>query len=165
MYLTQGWLHISSTTESFAPTSSTFPDGSPIPTKWTDELWILLDNKGNAIKAITLQDTGDPTTSQVSVFEKGVWTNVTLGFSMPPEEYKPRLDNGFFSSTVPYKSSILLDRYNDIVDSRDVVVFVVTEKLKNPVKLLKDTKDKKSKEINGSVYKYYFFLILACLHK
>ena len=109
-------------TESFAPDSVTLPDGSPTPTKWKDELWVLLDNKGNAVKAVTLQDTGDPTTSQVSVFDQGIWTNITLGTSSQEVEvYKPTLDSGFFNSFVPYKNSVVLDQYREIVNGQDVV--------------------------------------------
>lgn len=154
VYLTEGWLHISSMTESFAPDSVTLPDGSPTPTKWKDELWVLLDIKGNAIKAVTLQDTGDPTTSQVSVFDQGIWTNITLGTSSQEVEvYKPTLDSGFFNSFVPYKNSVVLDQYREVVNGQGVVVFVSTEKYKSPVKIVKDNK---VKEINGAGYKYYF---------
>lgn len=157
VYLTEGWLHISSATESFVQNSTTLPDGSPTPTKWTDNLWVLLDNKGNAIQAVTIQDTGDPTTSQVSVFQHGIWTNVTLGISsQEPELYKPTLDSGFFDSVVPYKNSIILDRNNEMINGQNVILFVSTEKYKNPIKLLKDTKEKKAKEINGVAHKYYF---------
>ncbi len=157
VYLTEGWLHISSMTESFAPDSVTLPDGSPTPTKWMDELWVLLDSKGNAIQAVTLQDTGDPTTSQVSVFDRGIWTNITLGISsQEPEVYKPTLDSGFYNTFVPYTNSTTLEQYNEMINEQDVVVFVSTEKYKSPVKILKDTKDLKAREINGVVYKFYF---------
>jgi|SRR5215216_903942 len=156
VYLTEGWLHISSATEVFMPDAATMPDGSPVPTRWTDNVWVLLDGKGDAVKAVSIQDTGNQITSQVSVFEDGIWTNITLGFSSSePETYRPTLDGGFYS-VVPYKNSIMLDQYNEVVGGQDVVVFVSTEKYKDPIKILKDTKDKKAKEINGVVYKYYF---------
>lgn len=156
LYLTEGWLHISSTTEVFAPDATTLPDGSPAPTKWTNELWVLLDDKGNAIKAVSTQDTGDPTMFQVSVFEESIWTNITLGFSSDPETYKPTLDSGFSGSIASYKNSLILDQYNEILNGQDVIVFVSTEKYKEPVKTLKDTEGKKAKEITAVVYKYYF---------
>lgn len=156
VYLTEGWLHISSATEVFISDASTLPDGSPVPTRWTDNVWVLLDGKGDAVKAVSIQDTGNPITSQVSVFEDGIWTNVTLEFSSEPESYRPTIDGGFYNSVVPYKNSIVLDQYNEVVNGQDVVVFVSTEKYKDPIKILKDTQDKKAKEINGVVYKYYF---------
>jgi hypothetical protein len=156
VYLTEGWLHSSSVTESFAPDSTTLPDGSPIPTKWTNELWVLLDDKGNAIKAVSTQDTGDPTMFQVSVFEESIWTNITLGFSSDPETYKPTLDSGFSSSIASYKNSLILDQYNEILNGQDVIVFVSTEKYKEPIKILKDTEEKRAKEITAVVHKYYF---------
>lgn len=144
-YLTAGWLHISSVTESFMPASPTLPDGSPAPTKWTSESWILLDNNGNAIKAVSTQDTGNPTMFQVSVFEENIWTNITLGsWSSEPETYQPRLDNGFFGSVMPYKDSILLDQYRDSLNGKESVVFVATENYKNPTKF------------TSMVQKYYF---------
>lgn len=156
VYLTEGWLHISSTTEVFAPDATTLPDGSPAPTKWTNELWVLLDDKGNAIKAVSTQDTGDPTMFQVSVFEESIWTNITLGFSSGPETYKPTLDSGFSGSIASYRNSLILDHYNEILNGQDVIVFVSTEKYKEPIKTLKDTEGKKAKEITAVVKKYYF---------
>jgi hypothetical protein len=156
-YLVAGWLHISSVTESFAPASNTLPDGSPTPTKWTSESWILLDDDGNAIKAVSTQDTGNPTMYQVTVFEEGIWTNITLEFSSSELEiYRPRLDNGFFNSVVPHKNSIILDQYSESLNGEESVVFVSTEKYKNPIKILKDTEDKKATELTSVVHKYYF---------
>ena len=156
VYLTEGWLHISSVTESFAPESDTLPDGSPAPTKWTNELWVLLDDKGNAIKAVSTQDTGDPNMFQASVFEENIWTNITLGFSSEPETYRPTLDSGFFSSVASYKNSLILEQNNETLNGQDVVVFVSTEKYKEPIKILKDAEGKKAKEITAVVHKYYF---------
>jgi hypothetical protein len=156
-YLTAGWLHIFSVTESFAPASTTLPDGSPTPTKWTSESWILLDNSGNAIKAVSTQDTGNPAMYQVSVFEDSIWTNKTLGSSSSePETYRPTLDSGFLNSVASYKDSMILDKYSEILNGKDVVVFVSTENYKNPIKILKDTGDKKAKELTSAVNKYYF---------
>jgi hypothetical protein len=156
VYLTEGWLHISSVTESFGSESTTLPDGSPTPTKWTNELWVLLDDKGNAVKAVSTQDTGDPNMFQASVFEESIWTNITLGFSSEPETYRPTLDSGFFSSVASYKNSLILDQYNKILNGQDAVVFVSTEKYKEPIKILKDAEGKKAKEITAVVHKYYF---------
>lgn len=153
-FLTAGWLHISSTTETFSVSQATFPDGSPIPTKWTDDLWVLLDNKGNAIKAVTLQDTGNPNTSQISVFENGFWTNVTLGtVSSELEVYRPTLDSGFLASVIQYKDILNLSTDMADIHGQKVIMFATEEKLKNPMKI---TKDGKEKEIHGSVYMFYF---------
>lgn len=153
-FLSEGWLHISSTTEIFSDVQNTFPDGSPIPTKWTDDLWVLLDDNGKAIKAVSVQDTGDSNTSQVSVFENGIWTNVTLGVvSSEPENYRPTLDSGFLNSTVEYKDITKLSTDTSIVDGQKAIIFVMEEKLKDPIELGKGGKDKK---IYGSVYRFYF---------
>ena len=157
VYLTAGWLHSSSVTEFFAPASPTLPDGSPTPTKWMNELWVLLEDNGNAIKAVTIQDTGDPTMYQVSVFEESKWTNITLGFSSSePETYRPNLDSGFLTFVASYKDLIILDQYSEILNGKDVVVFVSTQKYKNPIRVLKDTEDKKATELTSVVNKYYF---------
>lgn len=157
VYLTAGWLHISSVTESFAPASTTLPDGSPTPTKWTSETWVLLDEHGNALKAISTQDTGNPIMYQVSVFEESIWTNLTLGVSSSePEAYIPTLDSGFFNSVVPYKDSIILGQYSESLNGKDTVVFVSTEKYKDPVKVLEDTENQKTMELTSSIQKYYF---------
>lgn len=153
-FLTEGWLHISSTTKAFSVSQNTFPDGSPIPAKWTDDLWVLLDTKGNAIKAVSIQDTGDPTTSQISVFENGLWTNITLGaVSSEPEAYRPTLDSGFLTSAIQYKDTLKLSADVTDINDQKVVVFTTEEKFKAPMKIMKDGKEK---DIYGSVYKFYF---------
>ena len=157
IYLVAGWLHISSVTESFAPASTTLPDGSPTPTKWTSETWVLLDHEGNAIKAVSTQDTGNPTMYQVSVFEESIWTNITLGVSSSESEtYTPTLDSGFFNSVVRYKDTLILDQYSESLNGKDVVVFVSTEKRKNPIKILEDTENQKITELTSAIQKYYF---------
>ncbi|MEW6284660.1 MAG: hypothetical protein AB1509_00395 [Chloroflexota bacterium] len=159
VYLTAGWLHISSQTESFISASTVMPDGSPVPAKWTDDLWVYLDENGNAIKAVSIQDTGSQSTSQISVFEKGIWTNLSLGISSSePETYKPGLDSGFFGTVLPYKDSVNLDEYQEVMNGQNVVIFMVTERYEKPVKILKDTQEKKAREISGVVFKYYFSL-------
>ena len=129
----------------------------PTPTKWTSELWILLDNDGNAIKAVSTQDTGNPSMFQVSVFEESIWTNITLGSSSSePETYRPTLDNGFFNSVVPYKDSIILNQYSESLHGKEFVVFVATEKYKNPIEILEDTENQNATEFTSFVQKYYF---------
>lgn len=151
LYLTAGWLHISSVTESFMPASATLPDGSPTPTKWKTESWIWLDNDGNAIKAVSTQDTGSPTMYQVSVFEDSIWTNKTLGSSSAePETYRPTLDSGFLSSVATYKDSLVLDQLSEILNGKNAVVFVSTEKYQPPIKTQSD------KEFTSMISKYYF---------
>lgn len=157
-YLTEGWLHISSKTESLSDTQNLLPDGSPAPTKWTDDLWVLLDSKGSAIKAVTIQDTGDPNTTQISVFKNGIWTNISLGItSSQPETYSPSLDSGFLDSAKTYKQIVKLSSEQTTLDNgQSVVIFSIEEKYKNPLKIGKDTKDKKAKEIYGGVSQFYF---------
>jgi len=156
-YLVTGWLHIYSETEAFVTASDVLPDGSPVPTHWTDDTWILLDDKGNAKSAITLQDTGDPKTSQTSIYKDSVWTNLTLGIVMEPEIYSPSLDGGFFASTLPYKAALKLSSEQvTLNDGQRAICFSSEEKYTKPLKLGKDTKIKKAQEIQGMVFKYCF---------
>jgi hypothetical protein len=156
-YLVPGWLHIYGETEAFVTASDVLPDGSPVPTHWTDDTWILLDDKGNAISAITLQDTGDPKTSQTSIYKDSVWTNLTLGIVMEPEIYSPSLDGGFFASVLPYKTTLKLSSEQvTLNDGQRAICFRSEEKYKKPLMLGKDTKNKKAQEIQGMTFTYCF---------
>lgn len=156
-YLVSGWLHIYSETEAFVTASDVLPDGSPIPTHWTDDTWILLDDKGNATSAITLQDTGDPKTSQTSIYKDSVWTNLSLGIVMEPEIYSPSLDSGFFASALPFKATLKLSSEQvTLSGGQTAICFSSEEKYTKPLKLGKDTKDKKAQEIQGMTFKYCF---------
>lgn len=150
--LTAGWLHILSYTESFFSEAQSLPDGSPIPTKWRDELWVLLDEDGNAIQALTIQDTGNPVTSQISEFEEGIWTSITLGTSTQDREvYRPTLDSGFLTSAVAYKDIDVLDYDNIILNGINATVFTIAENAMKPVQIAKS-----DVQIIGTVNKYYF---------
>lgn len=112
-YIMPGWLHIRSETESFRSDMSTLPDGTPIPTHWQDESWTLIDAEGLAIQSVSLQDTGDARTSQVSTFQDGVWKNLTYGTLDEGEEtYSIPLDNCFSKDAEDSINFITLE-YND----------------------------------------------------
>lgn len=158
-YLVPGWLHIYSETEAFVTASDVLPDGSPVPTHWTDDSWILLDDKGNATSAITLQDTGDPKTSQTSIYKDSVWTNLTLGIVMEPEIYSPSLDGGFFTSAIPYKDIVKLSSELVALDNgENAVCFSTEQKYTKPLTLGKDTDTKKAHAIQGAVSTFCFSL-------
>lgn len=53
------------------------PDGSPVPDHWRTETWFFVDVHGNVVQSISIQDTGNPRTTQISGMNgnKGVnWT-------------------------------------------------------------------------------------------
>ena len=149
-YLTEGWLHMSSSTKAFSTAQQTFPDGSPIPTEWTNENWILLDKHGDAIKAINIQDTGDPTLMQISVYENGAWTNISLGITSEPEKYHPTFSSGILDTASNYKDIVKFSTETSIVNGQNTFVFTTEENLNMPVS------DGNNKQIYGNVVKYYF---------
>jgi hypothetical protein len=150
-YLSPGWLHITSQIESFFTLSATLPDGSPVPTKSTNDLWALLGPDGYAIQAVTIDDTGDPKTTQTSVFQNGIWSNLSIGMTTQEKEtYRPTLDN-FISFAEAYKDILDLETTNLEVDGSQVVVFTATQLFQEPVRLAKS-----SNEIVGTTGKYYF---------
>ncbi len=149
-YSTEGWLHISSSTKAFSTAQQTFPDGSPIPTEWTNESWILLDKHGDAVKAINIQDTGDPRLMQISVYENGTWTNISLGMTNEPEKYHPTFDGGILDTASTYKDIVKFSTETSAVNGQNTFVFTTEENLNTP------TSEGNNKQIYGNVVKYYF---------
>lgn len=149
-YLTEGWLHISSSTKAFSSVQQTFPDGSPIPTEWINENWILLDKHGDAVQAVNIQDTGDPRLMQISVYENGFWTNVSLGIANKPEKYHPTLDGGILDTAGAYKDIVVFSTEASIINGQNILIFTTEENLNTPVS------EGNAKQIYGNVVKYYF---------
>lgn len=153
-YLTPGWLHISSQTETFITASNTLPDGTLIPTKSFNDLWALIDTDGSVINAVTIDDTGDTFTSQTTVFQDGFWTNLTIPelSSQEKEIYQINtLDNGFLTSATRMKDSLEIQKEEVELSNEKVVVFSLTDKFSSPIAI-----DKSSLVIAGIYSKYYF---------
>lgn len=153
-YLTPGWLHISSQTETFITASNTLPDGTLIPTKSFNDLWALIDTDGSVINAVTIDDTGDTFTSQTTVFQDGFWTNLTIPelSSQEKEIYQINtLDNGFLTSAARMKDSLEIQKEEVELSNEKVVVFSLTDKFSSPIAI-----DKSSLVIAGIYSKYYF---------
>jgi len=153
-YLTPGWLHISSQTETFITASDTLPDGTPSPTNSFNNLWALIDTEGGVIKAVTIDDTGDTFTSQTSVFQDGFWTNLTIPelSSQEKELYQiTTLDNGFLASITRMKDSLEIHKEEVELNNEKVVVFSSVEKFPSPIAV-----GKSDLVIVGIYSKYYF---------
>lgn len=160
-YLTGGWLHIVFRTESFVTESETLPDGSPIPTESTTESWKLLDEQGFALKIVTIDDTGDPRTSQTTVYQDGVWKNLALNTeTTDSEKYKLTLDSNFLGSAVAYKDTVELHTEESELNGQKVVVYSMTESYKEPLYY-----DNSSTAVVASIGKYYFSLETGVLLK
>ncbi|MCC7119153.1 MAG: hypothetical protein IT310_11550 [Anaerolineales bacterium] len=153
-YLTPGWLHISSQVETFITVSNTLPDGTPIPTNSANNLWALLDNAGSVVKAVTIDNTGDPFTSQATVFQDGLWTNLTIPelSSQEKELYQiTTLDNGFLASIARTNGSLEIQKEEAELQGEKVVVFSSVEKFSAPLAI-----GKSSLVVTGIYSKYYF---------
>lgn len=151
-YLLPGWLHITSQIESFFTEAATLPDGSPTPTKSTNDLWVLLGIDGNAVQAVTIDDTGDPRTTQVTVFLDGSWSNLSVGMiASEKETYRPTLDGNFISFAEAYKDILNLETTELEVDGNQLVVFTTTQHFQEPTKLAKSPI-----VVVGAAGKYYF---------
>lgn len=112
-YIAPGWLYVRSRTESFRSEMTTLPDGTPIPTKWQDESWTLINEDGLAIQSVSRQDTGDERTSQISTFQDGVWKNLTYRTIHYEEKtYSIPLDSSFIKNAEESKNFITLE-YDD----------------------------------------------------
>ena len=151
-YLKEGWLYFSSHTETFPATESFFADGSPIPTAWHSETWVLLGADGNAIKAVSIQDAGDPSTTTISVFEDGIWHNVTLGLiSDEPEIYRPGFGGSLINMSERFIGNIKLSQTKDA--EKSAIVFTVEDLYKEPVSFVDDDSDQPA---IGGVIRYYY---------
>lgn len=151
-HLSPGWLRITSQTESFFALSATLPNGAPVPTKSIQDTWALLDDKGYALMAVIIDDTGDPRSSQTVVFQDGIWTNISIGALLPyemegmtsqeKETYRPTLDgsDGIASAEL-YKDiiSLSLDKTEVDVNGASAVVCSATQLFKEPMSLAKSS--------------------------
>lgn len=99
-YLHAGWLYCSGESQIFTTAQKTLPDGSPIPLKSTNHSWYRLDDTGKVLQAVSFQDTGDSLTSQFSLYQNGMWKNITFGTSYAEESYTLKLDNGIVESVL-----------------------------------------------------------------
>ncbi len=136
-YLSPGWLHITSLKEAFFTESATLPDGSPVPTKSTNDLWVLLGSDGYAVQAVTIDDTGDPRTTQITVFQDGIWSNLSVGMAAPEKEtYRPTLSD-FISFAEAYKDILDLEITELEMDGNQLVVFTATQHFQEPVNMAK----------------------------
>ncbi|MCS7248217.1 MAG: hypothetical protein NZ840_08240 [Anaerolineales bacterium] len=160
-YLTPGWLHIQSQIEFFFTMSATLPDGSPIPTKSINDLWVLLDSDGYALKAVVVDDTGNPVTSQTTVFQDGQWTNLSIpeASSQEKEAYRPTFDD-FVSFAETYKEILDLEQAEMELNGKKVILFTAREMFKEPITL-----GKSSTILSGMMGKYYFSLDTGLLVK
>lgn len=150
IYLSAGWVHNTTKTESFSSLSSTLPDGSPIPTEWTTDTWLLLDENGYVIKGVTIQDTGSPTTSEVSKYENGVWTNITLGTSFDTRKKSYRPIDGILEKAITDKDMVELEISDGVFGNEQVKVFTLTERNNKPLEIAKS-----GYTVMGSMLKYY----------
>jgi len=125
-YLVAGWLHTSAQTEAFVTAQKTLPDGSPVPTKWTTDSWYRLNDKGMVLQAVTIQDTGNPATSQTSIYKDGEWTNLNLGTSDSQASYKFTFDGGFLSAAQTFNQINTLTSEEASIQGQDAVVYTVT---------------------------------------
>jgi hypothetical protein len=96
-YLQQGWLHIAQFEKAYITASESFSDGTPIPTEeWVDR-WYLLAEDGEVLKSVTINDTGDPKTTQIVVYQDKFFTNLTfpnLASTEPEDSFLTNLDHG-----------------------------------------------------------------------
>jgi hypothetical protein len=96
-YLQPGWLHIVQYEEAFVTAAESFSDGTPIPTEERIDQWYLLAENGEVLKSVTINDTGDPKTTQIVVYQDKKFTNLTfpnLASSEPEDSFLTNLDHG-----------------------------------------------------------------------
>ncbi len=151
-FLVPGWLHIVSSTEDFFAESAVLPDGSPVPTGSMNESWILLDHEGFAVQIVTIDDTGDPRTTQTSVYQNGVWTNLSMGTSIQDtDKFRPTLDSNFVGLVTTYSGILEIEKADGALEGQSVSVYAITEMFKEPTSYAGS-----SEAVLGTVRKFYF---------
>ncbi len=162
VYSTPGWIHFQSKTESFRSDSSTLPDGSPVPTKWQDDSWTLVDEHGRAVQSVSFQDTGDKKTSQIGIFQNGVWKNITFGTTSDSKEktYPLYSDSGFLDRVENDKNKAELKYDTDTIGAERVAVFTITY-----AQLISFEGKKQSQATATGFTKFYFSLDTGVLLK
>jgi len=154
IYATAGWVHTASKTEGFSSLSDTMPDGSPIPMMWSTDVWLLLDEKGYVVSGITIQDTGSPSTSQVSIFKDGIWNNLTLGTTTDtgnPEDNKPyRPADQILEQALTWKDVVKLEAEYTVIGEERVMEYSMTSRSLKPYEIGGD-----GYMVMGNVLKYY----------
>ena len=155
IYATAGWVHSSSKSETIIEQTGKLPDGAPIPTSWVTDSWLLLDENGYLLQGVAIQDTGSPSTFQVSVFKNGVWNNLTLGVS--PEAgnteditpYRP-MDHTVLEQAARDKDIAVLEARDALLGNEGVTEFTITEKQLAPYNITGS-----SYQLIGTAIKYY----------
>lgn len=153
-YLSPGWLHITTIKKYFVTASDTLPDGTPIPTHSVNDEWALLGDDGKVIKAVVIDDTGDPKTTQITVFENSSWSNLTFPEMSSDENeiYQIKsLDRGFIKAAKANTNARTIGKYDTELDGEEAIVFSITDNFPSPI-----TYGKSSITISGIRREYYF---------
>lgn len=97
--LQPGWIHIKYHNEFFIMASETFSDGTAIPTEEMVDQWIELGENGEILQYVKVQDTGDPKTTQIIVYQDKLFKNLTfpnMDSKEPADRHMTSFDNGLF---------------------------------------------------------------------
>lgn len=125
-YSTAGWWH-SSYQIYYVPSdpeASTSPSGLPMPTEWREDHWDLVDENGFIVQSVSIQNSGDPATSQISFYKDGVGTNLLYGITHNREPLPVSIGSGFLDLTVEDKYLVILEEHNEMLDNHQMVVFI-----------------------------------------
>ncbi|MFZ3070061.1 MAG: hypothetical protein WA110_02940 [Anaerolineaceae bacterium] len=155
IYLTPGWLHIAYENESFlSDPRSVLPDGTPVPTKSVTDKWLFLNDEDYVVEEVTIDDTGDPATTQIVVFRNGVVTNLTFP-TLTSEQEAYQLHTlgrlNFDALTIRVEDGQDLDLFETEVDGEAVVVFSRSDRYDPPV-----TFGKSPTQISETIHQYSY---------
>lgn len=127
IYGTAGWWHSSYQVYYIPsdPESSKSPSDLPMPTEWKEDHWDLVDENGLIIQAVSIQDSGDPATSQVGFYKDGVETNLLYGMTWEEEPQPVSVGNGFLNQLAADKSMVILEEKDEILGNQAVVVLTL----------------------------------------
>lgn len=156
-YLTSGWMHVVAYSEFFISEMETFPDGTPIPMKWRDDIWSLLDENGRITQSVRIQDTGDERTSQTSIFKDGVSKNLTLEteFATESNTLPTSLDSQFLENAILDIEFIELEYVEGEFNSEKVAVFTQKALMTDPIQT---GTGKMERLVQGYITVFYFSL-------
>lgn len=147
-YVTAGWQHSiyrEYMRSDLGMGSIVLADGTPAPSnEWIDETWSLLDEKGNILQEISLQDFGPTVPVQVGVFTAGAEDNVMQG---PPEKLSTA--SAFLRDAEWEKNFAVFEMRDGFLGDDPVVICTITTKGTKAVEM-------GNRLVVGGYTEYYF---------
>lgn len=121
-----GWWYEVEVFSADTTSGAQLPDGSPVPDHWRTETWFFVDARGNVVKSVSIQDTGDPRTTQISGVNGSKGINWTFNESFDDMESYPAQFNLAINEIESAGSTATLDFKQTMWHDTAVYAFTLT---------------------------------------